>query len=191
MRALAILLSASLVVACDGGLEKAASSLFDSKANVVVLAKDPTTLQPTPNVFSSTEQMSVLGEWSSVCLVLRGGVPLDSDSVMEAKLAEALAGSKVDVIVYLSDGSHKSLQPPMMGWRKYGLVLPKDELSACTAAACESRLPKGSIVTKVEIAARPSLVVKGVYWQSSPDLPQPSKPTAPPQAQSCGKNGQA
>src|SRR4030095_6461793 len=188
MRACTILLSVSLLVACDGGFEKAVTSLFDSKANMVVLANDPVTLQPTPEVFTSTEQMSVLGEWSSICLVLRGGVPLDSSSVMDAKVAEALAGSKVDVVVYLSDGSHKSLQPPMVGWRKYGSVLPKDELSACAAAACGSRLPTGSIVTKVEIAARPNLAVKGVYWQSLPDLPPPSKPTAAAHAQNCGHN---
>ena len=191
MRTFVAVISTFLLVACDGGFEKLVSSFFDSKDNVVILAKNPVILEPTPATFTSIEPMSVLGEWSSVCLVLRDGVPLDQNSVMDAKFAEALAGSDVNVTVYLTDGSHKSLQPPMVGWRKYGLVLPKDELSACAAAACGSRLPKGSMVAKVEITSRPSLVVKGLYWHSSPDLPQPSKPAAGVQANSCGKNGPA
>ena len=148
MRVLAAVISASLLMACDGNIGEIGGfvSRFERQCSNTREEPGRSTSYACRIYVHRTDECS--GERSSVCLVLRDGVPLDQNSVMDAKFAEALAGSDVNVTVYLTDGSHKLLQPPMAAWRKYGLVLPKDELSACAAAACGSRLPKGSMVAR-------------------------------------------
>jgi hypothetical protein len=32
---------------------------------------------------------------------------------------------------------------PLMGWRSSGVILSRNELSACASASCDARLPKG------------------------------------------------
>jgi len=173
MRALLLIVLWSLLSGCDLIADKVSSVLFGVKDSAVVLSSTPQVLTETPIAFTSTVPMTVLGEWTSVCLVLRDSVPLDHQPKMDALFAEAMHDSRVTVVVHTSEGTQKTLMPPMIAWRKFGKILSRDELSGCASASCEARLPMGVVINKIEISARPNLEIKGVYWRSTPDLPKP------------------
>jgi len=120
--------------------------------------------------------MHVLGEWTSLCVVLKDGVAMRPQPEMDKVFADALGGAKVRVDVVLSDDSRVTLDEPLEGWSKFGRVLPNDELSACASASCGSKLPAGATVKSVELSAIPKLEARGIFWQSEQDLEQRSRP---------------
>ena len=190
---LAALAVAVTVTGCDAGVDK---GLFGVKDSAVVISSKPLLLTSSPIALASSEPMRVLGEAAFVCVVLRDGVALDDQRKMDSAFAEAMRGSNVTVVVELGDGTRKKLRAPMFAWSRSGVVLAKNEMSGCASAACESRLPKGSLVTKIEIASSPDLEIKGVYWHSRSDMPTkfqqpPSRSAGSPATSSCGQNRQA
>jgi len=147
-------------------LEKVFGMLDGRERQLVILAPQAVVLTDKPLVFSGTEPLKVVGEWTSLCLVLKDGIPLQQQSSMDQIFSAALAGAKVRVNVVLNDGARISLHEPMQGWSRSGRILPRDELSACASASCGSRLPVGAIVTSLEVSATPKLEVRGIFWQS-------------------------
>ena len=163
-----------LLAACDVNMEKAFDLFTGRESNLVVLLAEPVQFGPTSTVLvSSKEPMKVLGEWSSICLALRGDTPLQDSKVMERLFAEAMGNAKVKVELTLSNGARVALGPPLQAWSLYGKVVERDELSACASTPCRQNLPVGALVTKVEVSADPPLTVRGIYWQSETDLPKP------------------
>lgn len=173
MRATAIVLATCAVLsACDAAVDTVASRIARDK--IIVMAPAPLMLTVRPMEIVAAQPMEVLGEWTSVCLVLKDGVP-HSDA-MDAEFTAAMHNSKVSASVLLSDGSRMSLSAPSPGWRRSGAILRRDELAGCASAGCLPRLPKGAFVTQVMLTAEPDLPVQGVYWISSPDLPSKVTP---------------
>ena len=151
---------------CDAvldGLEKVLKTLDGRERQLVILAPQPVVLTDKPLVLSGTEPLKVVGEWASLCLVLKGGVPL---SEMDQVFSSALSGAKVSVNVVLSDGARISLHDPMQGWSRSGRILPRNELSGCASAKCGYPLPVGTIIKKLEVSATPKLEVYGIFWHS-------------------------
>ena len=155
-------------------MDSSVSAPFGFGENIVVLAPTPLVLSKTPLVLTTNERMTVLGESTSVCLVMRDSVPATALSNMDT-LASEMHGSNVRVLVQTSDGLQKQLTPPLMGWRSSGVILSRNELSACASASCDARLPKGSVVKRIEISSDSELLVKGVYWESTPDFGKPTE----------------
>jgi hypothetical protein len=110
--------------------------------------------------------MKVVGEWASVCMVLKDGIPLQPVSSMDKIFSDALSGAKLTVELVLNDGARITLDQPMQAWARYGRILSRDELSACSSAKCGTRLPVGASVKAIEVAALPELQVRGIFWTS-------------------------
>lgn len=176
--AMALIFVATVLVGCDSAAERFFDAISGRQTNLVLLSKQPVTLSPAPVTFASTEPMKVLGEWTSVCLVLRDGIPLQPQPQMDKILSEAMRGAKVNTTLELSDGSRITLHEPMEGWQHVGRILPRDELSACASANCAAALPRGATVKSVEISAIPTLQVRGIYWHSELGPNEPPAPSA-------------
>ena len=190
-RAIVLTVAVTAFVGCDSAADKLFDAISGRQTNLVILSKQPVTLAPAPLTLTSTEPMKVLGEWTSVCLVLRDGITLKPQPQMDRILSEALRGAEVNMTLELSDGSRVALHRPMLGWEHIGRILPQDELSACASASCAAVLPRGATVKSVEISANPSVEVRGVYWQSQlgPDEPRgASDTTKAPMAQDAHMN---
>lgn len=159
-----------LEIAFGGALE----ALFGRETHVVVLADKPTQLGSSPHTLASDQNpMRVLGERSSLCLALRGGVQDQNIEVMDRLFTEAMGSANVTVELTLSDGTRIPLGKPMQAWSLRGNVIKKNELSACASARCKVDLPVGSQVSQISITSDAPLSVQGIYWQSQPDLQQP------------------
>lgn len=160
---------------CDVNFEKVVDLMTGREENVVVLADEPTLLGPAALALASKEQpMKVLGEWSSICLALRGSVPLQDSKVMDQLFAEAMGNSKLKIELTLSNGTRVGLRQPLQAWSMRGKIFEQDELSACAGIPCASRPPNGAQVSKVSISSDLPLNVQGVYWHSETDLPKPA-----------------
>jgi hypothetical protein len=188
--AMALTVVVTELVGCDAAADKFFDAISGRQTNLVLLSKQPVTLSPAPVTFASTEPMKVLGEWTSVCLVLRDGIPLQPQPQMDRILSEAMHGAKVSTTLELSDGTRVTLHEPMEGWQHVGRILSRDELSACASASCEAVLPRGATVKTVEISANSALQVRGIYWQSELGPNEPPGPSVSTKAQ-LAKDAQA
>jgi hypothetical protein len=169
LRSLALVASALLVVGCDVVPEKI-FDLFDAlsgrETHVVVLARQPVLLTPEPTLLTSSETMKVVGEWTSLCLSLQGGIPLQDSRTMDQAFTAAMQNARVSVHVVLSNGDRVALRPPLQAWSMRGKVLKNDELAACASTPCKDDLPVGAQVARIEVSSEPALSVQGIYWQS-------------------------
>jgi len=185
MQKLALVLAALLLGGCEPVAEKLANSLFDRERSSVVLASQPMLLKPEALVLSPKEPLKVLGEWTSLCLSLRGSTPLKNSQEMERVFEDAMDKTKVVVHLTLSNGNRIALRPPLQAWSARGKIVQQDELSACASTPCKSDLPAGSLVSKIEISADKPLNVQGIFWESERGVnekaavtPQPALATA-------------
>ena len=179
MPRLPILVTTLLVSACDFNPEQALDRLSGREVNLVILAKQPVLLTPEVKSFSSQEQMKVVGEMTSMCFALRGGIPLQDSKVMDQAFQASMQNAKIKVVVVLSNGDRVTLHQPLQAWSMHGKVIKNDELSACASTPCKSELPPGSQVAKIEVSSEPTLQVQGVYWESErAPLEKPTPPAA-------------
>jgi hypothetical protein len=158
--------TAIFLAGCDFNLDKAADFVTGRAANQVVLSSQPIVLTQKAIGFGSNESMKVMGEATFVCVVLKDGVVLQNQRVMDQLFADALHGAKISVAMLASDGTRVPMHEPMQGWAKFGKVLPQNELSACASMGCKPSLPAGTVISKIEISSAPDLRVNGVYWES-------------------------
>ena len=177
MHRLSLLPLALLLSSCDSGLEKTIDFFTGRKTSVVVLVKQPIKLTPAGTTLNSEQPMKVLGEWTSVCLSLRGGV--QDAKTMDLAYQQLMQSAKVTIFLNLGSGTRVRLTAPNQAWSKRGKVLAEDELAACASTPCKAELPVGSEIRSVEISSEPSLNVEGIFWESETDLNP--KPTVPPQ----------
>ena len=192
MHRLALVLPALLLSGCDLNPEKVIDLLMGRETNTVVLVKQPMLLNPEVSILTSQEPMKVLGEWTSLCLSLRGGIPMQDAKEMDRVFEEAMHNTRVKVYLTLSNGNRVALRPPLQAWSMRGKVVEHDELSACASTPCKAELPVGTQVTKVEISADRPLQVQGIFWESErgvnekPAFPsQTDAASAPKKASSC------
>ena len=120
---------------CDAvldGLEKVFRTLDGRERQLVVLAPQAVVLSDKPLVLSGTEPLKVVGEWTSLCLVLKGGVPLPE---MNQAFSSALSGAKVRTIAVLNNGARIEFHRPMQGWSRSGRILPRMSCQLAPAQA--------------------------------------------------------
>lgn len=181
MKPILVAVATLTLAGCDAAAERFFDLMSGRETHRVILATQPLMLSEKPIILSSPEPMKILGEWTSLCMVLRDGVPMKQ---MDQVFANTLGGAKVKTTLLLGDGSRVTLSEPMQGWARSGRILSQDELSACASASCGIRLPKGGVVRSVELSATPKLRVRGVYWQSQlgvNETPQAQEPKQVPQ----------
>ena len=168
----ASILAIATTASCDRVMDTAFHAVWPRDDSIVVLSQVPMTLSQSPIKLTSAEPLKILGEWTSVCLVLRDGVPMQSHSDMERVFTATMSGAKVDVVLLLDNGSRIRLAQPMQGWSRTGQVLRENEMSACASSVvgCAPTLPVGATVKAVEVSASPTLSIKGIYWHSMPDM---------------------
>ena len=179
---------ACLVLAgCDSG-SKTAMDLV-AKRNVIVLASRDMSLNETPVELQSSKPMEVSGSLSSVCFVLKDGVPMQDVNAMDRAFAGAIGEAKISSALLLSNGARVPLSLPSISWSDEGVVLKRGELAACAAPRCDATLPIGAVVSRIEVSAVPAFTTKGIYWKSERDPSEPLLPpaTAEPNAQSTTK----
>ena len=183
----ALLVTALVVSGCDFNPEKAFDLLSGRETNLVVLAKQPTLLTPETTTLTSEAPMKVIGESTSLCISLRGGVPLQDSKVMDQAFKVAMQNAKVKVHVILASGDRVALHQPLLAWSMYGKIIKHDELSACASTPCTAELPVGAQVSKIEVSSEPALQVQGIYWQSERAPLEKSAPPATTAAASAPK----
>jgi hypothetical protein len=149
-----------LLVACDSA-ESLRGSLFPSNEIVTVVTKEAITLSATPTVLAAKDGLKAFGDINLICFALRDGVSVEDTN---NAYREAIRDTRIEVAIFLDNGSRLKLRPPMQAWALSGRVLGERELSACASVHC--RMPAGSAVYKVEATSEPSLATRGVFWNS-------------------------
>ena len=163
MRTLALVLSIQLLGGCGSDSGNVFAMFSGRPTSTVVLIKQPVLLTPTALVLTPQEPMKVLGEWTSLCLSLRGDVPTGE---FDRTFEKAMRGTKVTVYLTLSNGVRVPLRTPLPAQSAKGIVVAHDELAACAGNPCRSELPVGAQVSKVEVSSEPPLQVQGIFWES-------------------------
>lgn len=157
--------------------------LFDlvdgREKNKVILVGHPLVLRPQPTVLASTEPLKILGQWSSLCLPLRGGLASQDWEAVKAAFADGLGGAKVTVWLTLTNGERVTLRQPGAAWALHGDLLGRGELSACASLPCHAPLPSGTGIRSIEVSSDRPLAVQGILWKSESDL-HPAAATAKP-----------
>lgn len=174
--AIAMLLA---LTGCDAKLDKLFDLLSGATTNTVVLSKNSARLNTSPTKFLPTEPMFVAGSQASVCVVLAGGIPLQSTSTMDAVFNKLMQDAILESVLRMEDGSTVTFSNVGRAWSMWGNVVERDEVAACSSAKCGTELPIGAKFKAVEITASPALEIKGVYWSSTNafDKHQPTKPS--------------
>jgi hypothetical protein len=160
-----LIVLALIASGCDPNSRKLFDVLTGHDSTVVVLAARPMVITAQTATLTSSEVMKVIGEWTSVCLALRGGLPLQHSTVMDHEFDAAMHGARVRVVLELTNGDRVSLAQPMMAWNMDGKIVKSNELSAC-ASPCDTKLPVGTQVSKIDVSSDSPLAVQGVYWSS-------------------------
>jgi hypothetical protein len=155
-----------IIGGCDSDSKKVLDFLTGNDSNVVVLARRPMVIAQGQTTLQSSEVMKVIGESTSVCFALKGGVPLQNANVMDTEFQTTMHGARVKVVIELTTHELISLDQPLMAWSMFGKILKSDELSACASPSCSTQLPVGAEVSRIYVSSEPSLAVQGVYWSS-------------------------
>jgi len=178
MKIILVIATCLTLMACDFN-SKSARELI-SKRNVVVLARNVVLTEKTLDL-RPVEPMKIAGAMSSICFVLKSGVPMQDMSVMDQLFVAAMRGAKINVAIVLSTGTRISLSPPTFSWSGDGEVIKgREELSACAAPPCGTTLPVDAIVNQVEVSSVPDFSVNGIYWKSERDPSEPLVPSLAP-----------
>lgn len=167
----------ALTSGCDQRTEQLLDALSGHETQIVILAKEPTTLGPTGITLKSNEPMKVVGETANVCLVLKGGVPLAPQPEMQRIFEEALSGAHLSSVITLKSGQTFHSSRIAQSWSKYGKFTSQDEISACLSCDCGPKPSIGSEVGSIEIKASSPIRVLGMYWESSNAFDSVSKKT--------------
>lgn len=156
-----------LIAGCDQKLDQAMDKLAGHETNFVLLGKEPILLNSNGISLHSAEPMLVVGESSSLCLVLKTGVPLAPQPTMDKLYESALHGATVTASLTMKNGETFTISQPGEAWNKYGHISSGEELSACLSCACGPKPAIGSQVAEVSIKSSEPLNVLGVYWEST------------------------
>jgi hypothetical protein len=160
----------TVIVVSATGLSFAGCDVIDGGRNVAVLAPSTVVLTEKTVELKSPKAMKAVGPLSSVCFVLKNGVPFQEMGVMNRIFKDAMGGARIEVTVVLSSGSRIALSQPTLSWSLTPVVAQGDgELAACADPPCGETVPESAIIDHIETSSTPSLVVNGIYWESKKD----------------------
>jgi len=87
---------------------------------------------------------------------------------MNAEFKALLGNATLEAILTTAGGAKIRLGQASQAWSKDGKVEKRDELSACIYEAKRGQsLPKGVVISKVEVTSSMPLKVRGAYWFST------------------------
>lgn len=162
-----IFLFSFLITGCDQKLDQLMEKAAGHETNSVVLAKEPMFLDSNGISLHSAEAMLVVGKSSSLCLVLKTGVPLAPQPTMDKLFEDAMRGATVTASLKMKNGEVFTLSQPGQAWAKFGHISSGDEISACLSCTCSPQPAIGSQVAEVTVASSSPLKVLGAYWEST------------------------
>ncbi|MFD1299230.1 hypothetical protein ACFQ4Q_21610 [Lysobacter gummosus] len=172
MRFGVVFLALLLSTGCDR-IDKEISHMAGFGEQTVVLSSQPFELTSQGRIFTSKEQMKVLGV-SSVCVVLKTHQPMAPQSEMDRDFESLLKGEKISATLTDGNGREHSLDGVGQAWSRHGAVSSVEEISACLSCACGSRIPDGTVIKSVQIKSDKPLPVLGAYWESMPKIEGPN-----------------
>ena len=167
MRSLFVAISFALLSGCDQQMGELMDALAGTETNTVVLMNEPVVIDSSGLTLGGTDPMKVVGETSSLCLVLTSGVPLGPRTEMDRQFQKAMQGAVIDATVTTRAGESFDLTRTGQAWSKYGEVLAGDELSACLSCGCGRSPRVGSEIAEIVVRSSPQLEVQGIYWKST------------------------
>lgn len=159
-----------LVVGCDR-LHESATQFLGYQEQAVILAAQPFELGTQARTFTSQESMSNLG-MSSVCVALKER-PMGPVGQMDRDYESSLKGAKLSATLVDQDGKEYRIESVGQAWRRKGVVVSGEELSACISCACGSDVPKDAVIKSVRIQSDKPVSVLGAYWHSIPEIEAP------------------
>ena len=161
------LLSCILVSGCDQSFDQLFDWLSGQDTQRVVIKETPFVLDRTGLMLSSEKPLRVVGESSSVCLVLKQGVPLLSQPEMDRRFRSVTKDAKFTGWLETTNGERFSINSVGQAWALHGPVTGKGEMSACLSCRCGPTPSVGSQIAKIHVAASKTLKALGVYWEST------------------------
>jgi hypothetical protein len=117
-----------------------------------------------PVTFTPLSNAEVVGKDASICLVLKGGVPLGDG---EGEVLRILDGVKINATITTEGGVVHEFGCLSKNWERSGRIAPSGEIAACVRSSCGNRtVPVGTKVRSVSISTSGPLSAMGVYWHS-------------------------
>jgi hypothetical protein len=162
-----IFILAVFLAGCGQRLDQLLDKLAGNHSQTVVLAGSPTTIDSESVAFKSEESMKVLGEVAGVCVVLKSGVAMEAQPIMDQQFKDALGDAALSGTVRVSNGQSFDLGSVGQSWRKYGVVTDAEETAACLSCDCGPKPPVGSEISEVVLRASSPVRVLGIYWEST------------------------
>ena len=162
-----IFLFTFLIAGCDQKLDHVMEKLAGHETNSVVLSKEPMLLDSNGISLHGVEPMFVVGRTSSLCLVLKTGVPLAPQPTMDKLFVDAMHGATVTASLKMKNGEVFTFSQAGQAWAKYGHISSGDEVAACLSCACDTQPANGSQVAEVTVASTVPVKVLGAYWEST------------------------
>jgi hypothetical protein len=156
-----------VIAGCDQRVDQLLEKLAGYETNTVVLVKGPTVVGSTGLILRSAQPMKVVGDSSSLCLVLKSGVSLGPQVVMNKLFEESLRGADVTALLRMKSGKTIRLSKPGQAWDKYGHVTSSEEQSACFSCACGVQPTVGDEVAEATVNSTPPIKILGIYWEST------------------------
>jgi hypothetical protein len=126
-------------------------------------------LNSEESVFASSGRMKALG-LNSVCVVLRSGYPMPSQSQLEQDFELLLQGGTLLATLITADGKEYQLSGAAPAWNLRGVISSSEELSACTYGESSPLIPDGALIASVRLRTDKPITVLGVYWRSMPRI---------------------
>ncbi len=115
---LLVLFVVMLLSGCGRPLDQLFDLLAGHKSQTVVLAPGPLAIGPAELSLTAAEPMRVLGETAGVCVVLKSGVSLAPQNVMDKVFLEGLKGASLTVSFTMQSGRKFSLPATAQAWNK-------------------------------------------------------------------------
>lgn len=160
---------------CGRQLDRLMDKLAGNNSQTVVLVGSPTTIDSRNVSFTSKEPMRVLGEAAGVCLVIKSGVALAPQPIMDKHFKEALGDAVLSGTIRVSGGQSFDLGSVGQSWTKYGVLTDAEEIAACLSCACGPKPLVGSEISEVALRSTVPIRVLGIYWESTDAFDKPPK----------------
>jgi hypothetical protein len=170
-----LLLLVLFLASCDQRADQLLDKISGHETQTVVLAKIPTIIESAGLTLRSEVPLKIIGNSSHLCLVLKSGIPLAPQPVMEKLFREGMQGATVTATLQMKDGKKFSLAQPGQAWKKFGQVTSEEEISACFSCACGPRPAVGAEVSEITVKSSPTIKVLGIYWESTNAFDQNTK----------------
>jgi hypothetical protein len=179
--ALAVAFIGSFVVILhDVPLNKAGGPRPPRREQTVVVRKEPLLLEPSGTQLTPAQPLEVLGETSSLCVVLKSGIGSLPQAEMDKAFKDSLGGSQLTVSFARADGQNFVLKATSQAWKRSGELTGDGELAACSSCGCAKPscgelFPAGASFKSVTVASSAPISVLGVYWESTNAFDSPKE----------------